>query len=124
MGNIHSFRDLLVWQKAHQLVLEIYRLTKKFPSNEMFGLVSQIRRATVSVASNIVEGFNRSSVQDSLHFYTMAHASLEEVKYQLLVARDLQYITQQEYNHTLCLGEEVSKLLRSWINSQKENTKA
>ena len=121
MGGIRSFRDLVVWQNAHQLVLEVYRLTSKFPSHEMYGLVSQLRRAVVSVPSNIVEGFNRSTLQDSLHFYTMSHASLEEVKYQLLVALDLGYISRPEYDQVNIVAESVSKLLRAWKISQKEN---
>ncbi len=124
MANIKSFKDLLVWQKAHQLVLEVYRLTRTFPSNEMFGLTSQLRRAVVSVASNIVEGFTRLTVHDSLHFYNMSDASLEEVRYQLLVAYDLGYIKEQEYNNVIKLAEEVSKMLKSWIKSQIQNSKA
>ena len=122
MATIKTFRDLQVWQKAHLLVLEVYRITKEFPAYEMYGLVSQLRRAIVSVASNIVEGFKRRSVNDSIHFYNMADASLEEVKYQLLVARDLEYIDEQSYAGTLNLSEEVSKMLRSWIESQCNNS--
>lgn len=122
MANIQSFRDLLVWKKAHELVLLVYRLTGKFPSNEIYGLVSQLRRAVVSVASNIVEGFHRSSVHDSLHFYNIAIASLEESKYQLLVSFDLGYIVKEEYNKADALAQEVSKMLVSWINTQKENS--
>jgi len=124
MANIKSFKDLLVWQKAHQLVLEVYRLTRSFASNEMFGLTSQLRRAVVSVASNIVEGFTRLSVHDSLHFYNIADASLEEVRYQLLVAYDLGYLKNQEHNDVIALAEEVSKMLKSWIKSQVQNSKA
>ncbi|MDO8504955.1 MAG: four helix bundle protein [bacterium] len=122
MAVIKTFRDLQVWQKAHALVLEVYRITKVFPSHEMYGLVSQLRRAVISVASNIVEGFKRRSVQDSIHFYNMADASLEEVKYQLLVARDLEYISNKAYDSVLQLAEETSKMLRSWIISQRQNS--
>ena len=121
MAIIKTFRDLQVWQKAHALVLEVYCITKTFPSHEIYGLVSQLRRAALSVASNIVEGFKRRSVNDSIHFYNMADASLEEVKYQLLVAHDLKYINEQSYEKTLSLAEEVSKMLRSWIESQCNN---
>ncbi len=122
MAVIKTFRDLQVWQKAHALVLEVYRITKAFPSHEMYGLISQLRRAVISVASNIVEGFKRRSVQDSIHFYNMADASLEEVKYQLLVAHDLEYINKQIYGQVLELAEEVSKMLRRWIQSQRNNS--
>lgn len=123
MASILSFRDLLVWKKAHELVLMVYRLTKKFPQNEMYGLVSQLRRAAVSVASNIVEGFHRASVLDSLHFYNMASASLEETKYQLLVAFDLEYISKEEYKKVDDLSQSVSKLLMAWIGSQRSNNR-
>ena len=119
---IKSFKDLKVWQKAHELVLLIYKLTNKFPPEERFGLTNQMRRAAVSIGSNIVEGFKRRSVNDSIHFYNMADASLEEVKYQLLVARDLEYIDQRVYDATMQLAEETSKMLRSWIISQQCNS--
>ena len=122
MAEISTFRDLQVWQKAHELVLDIYRITVQFPPHEMYGLISQLRRAVLSVASNIVEGFHRRSVHGSLHFYNMADASLEEVRYQLMVARDLGYIQEMEYNTIELQAVSVSKLLRGWIQSQKENT--
>jgi len=122
MATITSFRELLVWKKAHELVLMVYRLTKIFPQNEMYGLVSQLRRAAVSVASNIVEGFHRASVLDSLHFYNMASASLEETKYQLLVAYDLGYISKEEYAKVDGISQSVSKMLVAWIASQKSNS--
>ncbi len=122
MATINTFRDLKVWDKAHQLVLEIYKLSHLFPQSEVYGLGSQVRRAAVSVASNIVEGFARRSVRDSMHFYNIAHGSLEEVKYQLLIAVDLQYISQELYRQALALSEEVSKLLRSWYESQQRNS--
>lgn len=122
MAVIKTFRDLQVWQKAHALVLEVYKITKSFPSHEMYGLISQLRRAVLSVASNIVEGFKRHSIHDSIHFYYMADASLEEVKYQLLVARDLGYINQKGYEAVIKLAEEASKMLRSWIVSQRRNS--
>jgi len=92
MTPIRRFEDLKVWQKAHELVLLVYKLTAKFPAEEKYGLSSQKRRAAVSVASNIVEGFKRRTVKDSLNFYNTADASLEELCYQSLVARDLGYI--------------------------------
>ncbi len=86
---------LIVWQKAHELVLHIYRITKHFPTDEQFGLTSQIRRAAVSVPSNIVEGKARGSNKDYCRFLLMARGSLEEVKYQTLLARDLEYIKDE-----------------------------
>lgn len=118
MTQIKTFKELLVWQKAHELVLLIYKLTEKFPKSELFALVSQIRRAAVSVAANIVEGFRRKTLKDSLNFYHTADASLEEVKYHLLLSKDLNYIDAQSYQATLNLCEEVGKLLTRWIQSQ------
>ena len=116
---IDSFRDLIVWQKAHQLVLSIYKNSDCFPHCEEFGLKSQWRRAGVSVPSNIAEGFKRKSKNDSLHFYNIAEGSLEEVKYQLLLARDLKYLDDTVYAEIFQLADEVSKLLHGWIKSQK-----
>lgn len=123
MAIIKTFKDLQVWQKAHKAVLEIYKITSAFPKYEIYGLTAQLRRAIISVASNIVEGFKRHSVQDSIHFYNMADASLEEVKYQLLVAFDLGYLNKQNYSVIMNLVEEVSKMLRSWTQSQLNNAK-
>ena len=81
-----SFRDLVVWQKAHQFVLEIYRLSRSFPDDERFGLTSQLRRAAVSVPANIAEGFPKRSVSDKTRFFNIAQGSLEEVHYYLLLA--------------------------------------
>ncbi|MDO8505105.1 MAG: four helix bundle protein [bacterium] len=121
MAQIRTFRDLQVWQKAHALLLEVYKATATFPTNEMYGLVSQLRRAILSVASNIVEGFHRKSVRDSLHFYNIADASLEEARYQLMVAYDLGYIDETRYNELESYAREVSRMLHGWINSQKSN---
>ncbi|OGI69572.1 four helix bundle protein [Candidatus Nomurabacteria bacterium RIFCSPLOWO2_01_FULL_42_20] len=122
MANIRKFEDLKVWQKAHQLVLMVYKLTSKFPPEEKYGLSSQKRRAVVSVASNIVEGFKRRTVKDSLNFYNTADASLEELRYQTLLSKDLGYISEIEYIELIKLEEEVSKMLNSWIKSQKGNS--
>lgn len=124
MTKIKNFEDLKVWQKAHKLALSIYKITQDFPPSEKFGLVIQIRRAVISVVSNIVEGFSRNPIKESLRFYNIAEASLEEVKCQLLVARDLNYLSQAIYQENLELANEVGKMLNSWINSQIENSKA
>ena len=119
MTTIKTFHDLEVWKKAHQLVLLIYKITEKFPKTELFGLTSQLRRSTATVPANIVEGFRRQSLKDSLHFYTIADASLEETKYHLLLAKDLQYIDVPTFQTTQLLAEEVGKLLTRWIQSQR-----
>lgn len=123
MAMINTFRDLQVWQKGHSLVLAVYRVTKGFPAYEMYGIVSQMRRAALSVASNIVEGFKRRTVYDSIHFYNISEASLEELKYQLMVCHDLQYISEEEYKKVCEIAETTSKMLQSWIKSQLTNSK-
>ena len=85
------FEDLVVWQKAHQFVLKAYRLSKGFPRAEVFGLTSQFRRAAVSIAANIAEGFKKRGKADKLRFFNIAQDSLEECRYYLILARDLEY---------------------------------
>ena len=91
-NKIVSFRDLEVWKESHALVLDIYGLTKKLPAEERFGLSSQMRRSAVSVPGNIAEGFKRKGKNDKCNFYNMAAASLEELRYYLILVRDLGYI--------------------------------
>lgn len=79
MALVKNWTDLNAWQKAHKLVIEIYKITKSFPKDELYALISQMRRAVVSITANIVEGFHRATKKDRLHFYTMALTSLEEV---------------------------------------------
>ncbi|OGY44333.1 MAG: four helix bundle protein [Candidatus Buchananbacteria bacterium RIFCSPHIGHO2_01_FULL_39_14] len=121
MVKIETFKDLKVWQKSHHLVLIVYRLTRSFFSDERYSLVSQIRRAVVSIASNIVEGFNRRSIKDSLNFYNISRSSLEEVKYQLLVVHDLDYISELDYQNVVSQCDKVGKMLNAWSNSQRIN---
>lgn len=119
MAQIQTFTDLLVWQKAHRFTLRVYHVTKIFPAEEKYGITSQLRRAAYSVPSNIVEGFRRPGLKDSIRFYTIADASLEEVKYFLLLSKDLQYISMENYNELLNNAEEVGKILTGWIKSQR-----
>ena len=116
---IKSFKEIIVWQKAHQLCLLIYEVTAKFPKEEEFGLKSQLRRNGVSVPSNFVEGYKRRSKNDAIHFYVIAESSLEEMKYQLILSKDLGYISATELEKCYNLSEEVGKLLYSWKNNQK-----
>jgi four helix bundle protein len=119
MGGINNFQELKVWQKAHELVLFVYKITENFPKSELFCLTSQMCRAAISVAANIVEGFRRRSMKDSLHFYNIANASLEELKYYFILSKDLKYINETVYQQILNLSEEVSKMLNGWIKSQQ-----
>ena len=93
---IESFEQLDVWRKAHGLVLEVYRLTIQLPDTERFGLVSQMRRAAVSVAANIAEGFKRRGGGDKSRFYNIAQASLEELRYYFILCHDLDYLPDIE----------------------------
>ena len=115
-----TFKDLIVWQKAHKMVLDIYKITKGFPKDEVFILVSQIRRAAISVPANIVEGFRRKALKDSVNFYYIANASLEELRYHILLSKDLKYINENNYQQLEGLMDEVSRILNSWIKSQKD----
>lgn len=114
---VQSYKDIIAWQKAHELTLMVYRLTEKYPKTEIFGLTSQTRRCAVSVPSNLAEGFKRIHKNDSLHFYNIAQSSLEELRYQLLLERDLKYMTLDEYETAENLADEVAKLIYSWIKA-------
>lgn len=112
-----NFTDLKVWQNAHRFVLSIYRITKKFPVDEKYALVQQIRRAAVSVAANIAEGSKRRSRKDKIHFYNMADTSLEEVKYYLILSRDLDYCRMDEQGILLADAEEIGRMLTGLVRS-------
>lgn len=109
-----SFEYLLVWQKAHQYVLSIYRITKGFPKEEMFGLVNQMRRASASITANIAEGFVRIGQKDKLHFYNISQGSLEETRNFVILSRDLEYITEEDKTILLVSASEVSKMLNAY----------
>jgi len=89
---IASFKELDVWKIAHQNVLEIYRITKSYPRDEMFGLSSQMRRSAVSIPANIAEGFGRRQPRDKARYYNIAQASIEELRYYLILSKDLGYV--------------------------------
>lgn len=109
-----SFRDLVVWQKAHQFTLLVYRLTAGFPQREIYGLSQQMRRAAVSIAANIAEGFAKRTRPDKARFLNIAEGSLEETRYYLLLARDLGYGETSELMNSL---EEVSRLLNAYLRA-------
>lgn len=114
---IQSFTDLIVWQEGHKLVLAIYRTTKSFPKEELFGLTNQMRRAAASVTSNVAEGFNRKSLRDKTHFYIIAHGSVAEIQNQLLIARDVAYLSTSEFSRIAEQAILVHKLLTGLIKS-------
>lgn len=115
-----SVEELPVWQTAHSLTLQVYKLSSKLPSAEQYGLVSQLRRAASSIPANITEGFYRKSIKELLQFLYVARGSLGETKYHLLLARDLDYITNKEYEEMLSGYDNAGKQLNGWINSLKK----
>lgn len=112
---LQRFQDLLVWQKAHSLALKIYKATRDFPADERFGLVSQMRRAAVSVPANIAEGFKKRGQRDKANFYNIAEGSLEEIRYYLILSTDLEYIADS--GELTSHADEVGKMLHSLIAS-------
>ncbi len=109
-----TFEDLIVWRKAHQFVLDVYRLSRAFPRSETYGLSSQFRRAAVSIAANIAEGFRKRGKADKLRFLNIAQGSLEESRYYLILTRDLEYSDASEL---LTAAAEVGKLLEAYSQS-------
>jgi four helix bundle protein len=120
---IQSYRDLVAWKKAMDLVTMIYRVTNKFPKEELFGLVSQLRRAAVSIPSNIAEGQARSSRGEFQLFLGHARGSLSELETQILIARNLDYVDETETNSLLERASEVGRVLNGLLASLKSGKK-
>lgn len=119
MKPLKSFTDLLSWQQGHQLVIDIYRTTQSFPKTEVYGLTSQMRRAAVSVTSNIAEGYGRQSYKDKVNFFYQAQGSLIEVKNQLLVAKDVGFLPEKHYQELHQQCNQTHKLLQGLITKSK-----
>jgi four helix bundle protein len=115
-----SFREVYAWQKAHAFVLLVYKVCPTFPKYELFGLCSQFQRAAVSIAANIAEGYRRDGMKDKLHFLNMSQGSLEECRYYILLAHDLNYIDDNTENYMNESIEEASKLLNAYYKGIKE----
>ena len=115
-----SFTGLRAWQEAHRLALLVYKLTDSFPLAEQFGLTGQLRRAAVSVSSNLAEGFGRDSPKDREHFYVMASGSLYEVKSQLLLARDLDYIEKLAFIEVSERANVAHKTLNALLKAHRQ----
>ena len=111
-----GYRKLLVWEKSDRLAFEIYIATKKFPKEELFGLIIQLRRAVISYTSNIAEGFSRDSYKDKTRFYSIALGSLTEIQNQLLISRDLNYLSKEEFirlaNQTILISKITNGLIK------------
>jgi len=114
---IYSVEDLDVFKKAHGLTLKLYKLTEHFPKNENFGLVSQIRRASFSICTNLLEGSHRNNRNEFRQFAGISNGSVGELKYYILLAKDLKYISPQEYKYYYSQLNSISKMLRGLIKS-------
>ena len=130
MSTVKSFEELTIWQEARELTNKIYILSKKFPKEELYGLTSQIRRASVSIMSNIAEGFNRRSTKEFINFLIISRASISEVQNDLYISLDLNYINKKDfetiYNHAQKISMSINKLityLRSQVKTYSKTTK-
>lgn len=112
---MQNYKDLIVWQKAHKMVLNVYKLSKKMPKEETYGLISQLRRCAVSVPANLAEGSGKNTAKDTANFFQISLGSLHETEYYILLSKDLQYITEEEYNLTNQIISEVKAMLISLI---------
>lgn len=119
MEKSQSFRDVLVWQKAHAFTLAVYRATEGFPKHEQFALTSQLRRAAASIPANFVEGFRKRTTPDKLRYYNIAQGSADECLYHLILSHDLNYVDTVALQADL---EEVSRLLQGYINGLGRST--
>jgi four helix bundle protein len=114
---IRNFEDLEIWQEAHSLTLKIYKMTKKFPQSELYGLTSQLRRSAASVAANIVEGHSRNTTKEFIKYLFNARASVAETEYHLILAKDLGYVNQNDFcqirERYQVLGRRINALIKS-----------
>lgn len=122
MDKIKSFTDLIAWKEGHKLVLMIYGITKLFPKSEMFSLTNQMQRAVVSITSNIAEGFSRNSNLEKKQFYYLSKGSLTEIQNQLLIAKDIGYISKEKFNEIALQTVAVGKLISSLLKYIRLNT--
>jgi len=121
MQKTNSFKDVEAWKKAHEFVLNIYKITETFPKNEIFGLSSQFRRAAISIAANIAEGYKKKSNADKLRFYNMSQGSIEECRYYILLSSDLKYIVPENFIKLDTEIEFCSKLLNNYCRAILNN---
>ncbi len=121
---LKSYKDLISWQKSILLVEEIYLLTSKFPAEERFGIISQLRRAAISISSNIAEGYGRKSVKEYLQFYSISYGSALEIETQLIIAKKLRLAAIENFVKSEQLLEEVSKMLYTMVFKRKEEMRS
>jgi four helix bundle protein len=117
MTPVHDFQDLIVWQRSVDLIAEVYALTRRFPLDERYGMVSQMRRAACSVANNIAEGSGRATTRDLLHFATISRGSVKEIESSILVSRRLEFVTGEQALRAWTLAGETGKLLTRFRQS-------
>ena len=118
MSGVKTYKDLLIWQKGIKLVMLVYKLTKNFPQDEIYALTSQIKRASVSIPSNVTEGFGRRTDKSFNHFLNISRGSLNELETQLLIAKGLEFkIDENLFNEIMLLIEEESKLIHAFSKS-------
>jgi four helix bundle protein len=118
MSGIKSYKDLLIWQKGIEIVLLTYKLTKSFPREEVYALTSQIKRASVSIPSNIAEGYGRNTDKSFSHFIDISRGSLYELETQLIIAKELEFIQDLNmFNQVISLINEESKMINAFYNS-------
>ncbi len=119
---VKDYRELIAWQKAMNLVERVYRVTENFPKHEIYGLTSQLRRAVVSIPSNIAEGQGRSTTRDFMHFLAIANGSLKEVETQILISQRLGYVREPQISELIRLTTEVGRITSGLMNSLKGKT--
>lgn len=118
MSTIKSYKDLLIWQKSFEIVISTYRLVKSFPQEELYALTSQIKRAAISIPSNIAEGYGRNTDKSFSHFIDISRGSLYELETQLLIAKELDFIQDiNMFNQIISLINEESKMINAFYNT-------
>ena len=118
---IKTFTDLDAWKEGHRLVLIVYKITQQFPKEEVFGLISQMRRCTVSITSNIAEGFSRNTFKEKIQFFSIAQGSNTELQNQLLISKDVKYISEIIYSQTNEQSIKVHKIVNGLIKKCRFN---
>ncbi len=118
-AKIKSFTDLIAWQEGHKLAVLMYQITRQFPREEIYSLVDQMRRAAVSITSNIAEGFGRQGYKEKVQFYYISHGSLTELKNQVLIAKDVGYLHNADFEKVMIQANTTHALLQGLIKKTK-----
>ncbi len=118
-GKIETFTDLIVWQEGHKLVVMVYKITKNFPREELYSMVDQMRRASSSITANIAEGFGRQTYKEKIQFYYMSKGSLAELKNFFLIAKDVGYLSQEQFIQLMNQSNITDQILQGFIRKSK-----